>query len=125
VLPAEWGEVLQQFGSDLAVPNRGIDRSLNIDRVPEHDGCCDQGKAAGTIALLLEAAIPYLSESAEEGVWQRFGTKWAIWGRFEPWNTPVNGDRLAQALLEKFCGSDLRDENEQIIAIDRALPAWI
>ena len=31
----------------------------------------------------------------------------------------MNRDRLAQALLEQFCGSDLRDENEQVIAIDR------
>ncbi len=43
-----------------------IDRSLDIDRVPEHDGCCDQGEAAGAIALLLETAVPYFSEPAEE-----------------------------------------------------------
>ena len=67
MLPAEWRKVLQQFGiDDLAVSSDGIDRPLDIDRVPEHDGCCDQGKAAGTIALLLETAVPYFSEPAEE-----------------------------------------------------------
>jgi hypothetical protein len=35
------------------------------------------------------------------GVRQRFGTKWAIWRRFEQRNTQVNRARLAQALLEQ------------------------
>jgi hypothetical protein len=39
--------------------------------------------------------------------------------RFEQRNIQVDRDRLAQALLEQFWGSDLRDENEQVIAIDR------
>jgi hypothetical protein len=34
-------------------------------------------------------------------------------------NIQVNRDRLAQALLEQFWESYLRDENEQVIAIDR------
>jgi hypothetical protein len=46
----------------------------------------------------------------------RFGTNGAIWRHFEQRNTQVNSDRLAQALLEQLCGSDLRDENEQSIA---------
>jgi hypothetical protein len=45
--------------------------------------------------------------------------------RSERRNIPMNRDRLAQALLEQLCGRDLRDENEQIVAIDHTLPTGI
>lgn len=67
MLPSERRQVLEQVGiDDLAVPSRGIECPLYINGVPEHNRCCDQGKTAGTKALLFEAAVPYLSEPAEE-----------------------------------------------------------
>jgi len=54
---------------------------------------------AGEVTALPNGDLP-----CHLGVWQRFGTKWAIWRRFEQRNIQVNRDRLAQALLEQFRG---------------------
>ncbi len=67
VLPAERGEEFEQFGVDSeAAPSRSSDGPLDINGIPERDCGCDECEAAGPIALLLEAAIPDLSQAAEE-----------------------------------------------------------
>ena len=67
MLPAERGEVFEQDGIDgLASQVCGVDCSFYIDSVPEGDCGRDEGEAACPVALLLEAAVPYLSEAAEE-----------------------------------------------------------
>jgi len=43
-----------------------LDRPLDVHGVPERDRGCDQSEAACAVALLLEAAVSDLSETAEE-----------------------------------------------------------
>ena len=43
-----------------------MDCSLYVDGVPECDCGCYESKAARSVALLLEAAVSHLFESAEE-----------------------------------------------------------
>ena len=67
MFPAEWREVFENLGIDvLAVSGEGLNSALDIDGVPKHDGRCDEGEAAGPVALLFEAAIPDLPKSAEK-----------------------------------------------------------
>ena len=52
MLPAERGEVGEQPVRDqVAVATRGIQRSAEIDGVPQCDGRGDQGEAAGAVLL--------------------------------------------------------------------------
>ncbi len=67
VLPAERGEKFEQLRvKGLSVPSQGLGRPLYVHRVPERDGGRDEREAAGPITLLLEAAVPDLTEAAEE-----------------------------------------------------------
>jgi hypothetical protein len=43
----------------------GANRPLNMGRVPEHDGCRDEGETTSAITLLLEGALPSPSKPAE------------------------------------------------------------
>ncbi len=73
MLPAQRRQVLQQgVINGLAVAAQGVRGPLQVDRVPEHDGRCDQVEAAGPVALLLEAAVADFAQAIEEhGAGQR------------------------------------------------------
>ena len=65
MLPAERREVSEQFGVDGLILER-LDCPFYIDGVPECDCGRDEGKAACTVALLLEAAVSDFAKAAEE-----------------------------------------------------------
>ncbi len=43
-----------------------LNHVLQVDRVPQHDGRCDQVQAAGSVSLLLETAVANLPQPVEE-----------------------------------------------------------
>ncbi len=56
----------------MPVATQRVRRSLQIDRVPQHDGRCHQVEAAGPVALLLETAVADFTQAVEEhGAGQR------------------------------------------------------
>ena len=43
-----------------------LNHVLQVDRVPQHDGRCDQVQAAGSVSLLLKAAVTDFPQTVEE-----------------------------------------------------------
>jgi len=67
VLPAQRRQVLQQRLIDgMAVTAQRMRRTLQVDRVPQHNGRRHQVKAAGPVALLLKAAVTDFAQPVEE-----------------------------------------------------------
>ena len=67
MLPAQRVQVLQQRGIDgVTVATQGVRGPLQIDCIPQYDGCRHQVKAAGPVALLLETAVAGFTQSVEE-----------------------------------------------------------
>ena len=50
----------------MTIAAQRMRRTLQVDRVPQHDGRRHQVEAAGPVALLLEAPIPDFAEAVEE-----------------------------------------------------------
>ena len=49
-----------------AVAGQGGDGAVEVDRVPEHDGCGEKVQPAGAVALLLEGTVADFAEPVEE-----------------------------------------------------------
>ena len=73
MLPAKRRQVWQQcVVNDMAIAAQPVCRSLQVNRIPQHDGGCHQVEAAGPVALLLEAAVADFTQAVEEhGAGQR------------------------------------------------------
>ncbi len=54
---AQRRQILQQVIDRLAVATQPMHSSLQIDRVPQHDGRRHQVEATGPVALLLETTV--------------------------------------------------------------------
>ena len=72
MLLAQW----RQMGQEAVVRVSGVPQRLHhpfqVSRVPEHDGGDHQVEAAGTVALVLEAAVAQFTQPVEEhGAGQR------------------------------------------------------
>ena len=63
MLPTQRRQVLQQRGI-VTVQSRG--GTLQVDRVPQDDGCRHQVEAGSPVALLLEATVADFAEAVEE-----------------------------------------------------------
>lgn len=67
MLPPQRGQILQQrIVQSLAVGTQSTGGTLQIDRVPQHDGRRHQIEAAGPVALLLKTAVADFTQSVEE-----------------------------------------------------------
>ncbi len=67
MLPAQRRQVLQQgIVNGLAMSSQGIRSPRQIDRVPQHDSRRHQVEAAGSVALLLKAAVADFPQPVEE-----------------------------------------------------------
>ena len=67
MFPAQRRQVLQQRLIDgMAVATQGMRCALQVDRVPQHDSRRHQVEAAGTVALLLKAAVTDFAQPVEE-----------------------------------------------------------
>lgn len=67
MLPPQRGQILQQrIVQRLAVGTQSTGGTLQIDRVPQHDGRRHQIEAAGPVALLLKTAVADFTQSVEE-----------------------------------------------------------
>ena len=67
MLPPQRGQILQQrVVQRLAVGTQSTGGTLQIDRVPQHDGRRHQIEAAGPVALLLKTAVADFTQSVEE-----------------------------------------------------------
>ena len=66
MLPAERREVGEQrVRHHLAAAAQGIERTAEVDRVPQRDGGGDQGEAAGAVLLRLGGAVAQAAEPVE------------------------------------------------------------
>jgi hypothetical protein len=67
MLPAQWRDAGQQIARHLGTAAAQMpDGAVEIDGVPERDGCGEQGQAGGTMALVLEGSVPQSAEAVEE-----------------------------------------------------------
>ena len=67
VFPAERRQVPKQtFVPGWIASPYGMSRPFQVHGVPEHNGRRDQVQAAGTMALLLKAAVTQFAQSGEE-----------------------------------------------------------
>ena len=62
----KWGVLLKIFIAGARCGTSGIGCPLKVVRVPKNDGSSEEIETAGSIALLLETAIPYIPESIEK-----------------------------------------------------------
>ncbi len=58
--------MLEERGIDDLSLSDSLDRTSDIDGVPERDGCCDQVESAGPMPLVFEGPVPYFAEAVEE-----------------------------------------------------------
>ena len=56
----------EECGLDDLSLSESLDRTFEVDGIPEHNGCCDQVKSAGPMTLVFEGAVPYLAQAVEE-----------------------------------------------------------
>ena len=66
VLPAERREMGEQFvRHQVPTATNSVEGTAEIDGVPQHDGRCHQGKAAGPVLLGLGSAVVQAPEAVE------------------------------------------------------------
>lgn len=64
VLPAQRRDMGEQFVQHLDTASAQMpDGAVEIDRVPEGDGCGEKGQPGGTMALVLECAVTQFAEA--------------------------------------------------------------
>ena len=56
MFPAEWRDVLEKDGIDDLSLSECLDRTFEVDGIPEHDGCCDQVQSTGPMTLVFKGA---------------------------------------------------------------------
>ncbi|TCQ05732.1 hypothetical protein C8J40_106255 [Sphingomonas sp. PP-CC-3A-396] len=67
MLPAQRRDMGEQFVRHLDTAGAQMpDGAVEIDRVPEGDGCREKGQPGGTMALVLECAVSQFAEAVEE-----------------------------------------------------------
>lgn len=67
MLPAQRRDVGEQFVRHLDTAGAQMpDGAVEIEGVPERDGCSEQGQAGGTMALVLESTVAQFAEAIEE-----------------------------------------------------------
>ncbi len=67
MFPPERGQMLQQaFINRMAMIYDCLDRPVEVNGVPQDDGCCHEIEATGPVALILETAVAHLAQSVEE-----------------------------------------------------------
>ena len=83
MLPAERRKILQQAViDDMAIATQPVCRSLQVNRIPQHDGSRHQVEAAGSVTLLLETAVADFPQAVEEhGAGQRVAGLALVEGR--------------------------------------------
>ena len=58
--------MLEERGIDDLSFSESLDRTFEVDGIPERNGCCDQVESAGPMPLVFEGPVPYFAEAVEE-----------------------------------------------------------
>ena len=66
MLPSEWREVREQrIRHALTAATQGVECTAEINGVPQREGGCDQGQAAGAMLLCLGGSVTQATQTME------------------------------------------------------------